>query len=265
MATPTMMPTGAGWPMPPPPRSRRRWIIPAAAAAVIAIATAIVVAINAGGPDQKPPAARSTTPTAQPTSATSPTPMVAPDRMDSILLTPQDVNTIMGATGIEGEGIKHGLFLGNGAKLSNPDCLVSLFAAQAPAYQGSGSTAVSYEELSEPGSNGTHLVEQAAVSFPSADQALGGAKNMAAKLSGCAGQSITESTVNGFTVRWTIGNVVGDVPTITQLSTDPDNGYACQRAMSAVLNVVFDVKACGYQITDQGRQIADKMTANVPH
>ncbi len=260
---PTVMPTGAGWPMPPPRRSRRRWVIPAAGAAAVAVAVAIVVAINASGPDQNPPAARSSTPTAQPTSATSTTPMVTPDRLDPILLTAQAVNTIMGATGMDAEhGIGHGILIANPVQLSNPDCLGSLFIDQGPVYQGSGWTGVSYEELSEPGNNFTHLVEQAAISFASADQALGLVKSAAAKLSACAGQTITQSQ-GGMTLRWTIGNVVGDVPTIAQLNTQQGNSFSCQRAMSAVLNVVIDVKACGAQISNQGRQIAEKMAAKV--
>ena len=48
----------------------------------------------------------------------------------------------------------------------------------------------------------------------------------------------------------------------TQLHTgEGANGYACQHALRAVLNVVLDVEACGSHISDQGARIADKMAA----
>jgi predicted Ser/Thr protein kinase len=261
---PTVMPTRAGWPMPPPRRSRRRWVIPAAGAAAIAVAVAIVVAINTRGPHQKPPAARSATPTAQSTSAASTTPMAAPDQMDSMMLTAQDVNTIMGATGMQAEnGTQHGLLWPIDGSLSNPDCFTSLYTVEAPIYQNSGFTADSYQELSEPGNNATHLVNQAAVSFGSADQAVALLKSAAAKMGGCAGQTVTSYPYGGSAEKLALGSVVGDVPTITQLITEPRSNFVCQRVVSAVSTVVVDVKACGFHITDQGRQIAEKMAAKV--
>lgn len=38
-------------------------------------------------------------------------------------------------------------------------------------------------------------------------------------------------------------------------------GWACQRALSAVWNLVIDVKACAFKIADQGVQAADKIAA----
>jgi serine/threonine kinase PknH len=254
----TQVPTTAGWP-PPPRRSRRRWIIAGAAVAAAVITAAVLIAALGTGPKPTPTAH---TPSKSPTPTTPPTPMVTPDRLDSILLTPQDVNAIMGATGMQSEqGIRHGIFVSNFAQLSNPACLPSLYIDQGPVYRGSGYTAVSYDELSEPGNNYTHIVEEAALTFPSADQAVGLVKSAAAKIGACAGQSITQSQ-GGASIRWTIGNLVGDVPTVTQVNAQQGNSFTCQRAMSAVLNVVVDVDACAAQVSTQGRQIADKMTAN---
>jgi hypothetical protein len=188
-------------------------------------------------------------------------PMVAPDRLDSILLSAQDVNTLMGASGMQAGPIHH--LGGAGQTVSNPDCLGALIPAQQPVYQGSGNTAISGQELREPGNDANHDVVQAAVSFPSADLALAFVKNSADKWRACAGQTITE-TLNSQTPQWTFGNLVGDVPTITQPHTQAGaGGFACQRVLSAVSNLVLDVGACGYQISDQARQIGDKMAAKV--
>jgi hypothetical protein len=146
-------------------------------------------------------------------------------------------------------------------KLSRPDCLGALLVGQTPVYQGSGSTAASYEHLAEPGDNPAHQVSQAAVILSSADVAQAFVKTSAGKWRACAGQPITE-TSNGADSRWTFGNLVGDVPAITQLRTlEGGNGFACQHVLRAVLNAVLDVNACGSHISDQGARIADKMAA----
>ena len=100
------------------------------------------------------------------------------------------------------------------------------------------------------------------MSFPSADLALAFLQNSAVKWRACAGQTITETPSTGQTKRYTFGNFVGDVTTIALLNTlEGGGGYACQHVLSAVSNLVIDVNACGYQISDQGRQIADKIAA----
>jgi len=195
------------------------------------------------------------------TTTTTPLPTVAPDRLDSILLSVSDVNTLMGATGMQlNGGIDHATGPGPGT-VSNPDCLGTLFAGIDAVYQGSGYTGISWQELREPGNTWQHLVDQDVVSFPSADLALDFVKNSAVKWRACAGQAVN-LTAGGQVFRQTFGDVVGDVPRITQPNTqEGGNGYACQHALSAVSNLVIDISACGYQISDQATQIADKMAA----
>ena len=41
------------------------------------------------------------------------------------------------------------------------------------------------------------------------------------------------------------------------------DGWGCQRAMGVANNVVADINACAYHITDQGGQIADKIVEKV--
>ncbi len=251
--TPQPFPVGPAWPGGPATSgfSRKRRIV--AAAAVVAFVVAVGVVLIIIGLGQA-----ATTATTHPN--TNSTPTVAADRLDSILVSVQDVNTLMGASNMQSNGgINHGL--GSPETLSNPDCLGALFIAQQPVYESSGYVAVSVENLREPENPYAHLVEQAAVSFPSADMALAFLNNSAAKWRACAGQTITQ-TVNGQPIRWAVGNLAGDVPTITLLHTQEGaGGWACQRALTAVSNLVLDVNACAQKISDQARQIADKMAA----
>ena len=76
-------------------RSRKRWLIPAAAAAAL-VTVGVIAAIIGLSPGQTKPGAHTTFTTAAP--------IVAPDRLDSILLSVQDINTIMGATDMQPAG-----------------------------------------------------------------------------------------------------------------------------------------------------------------
>jgi hypothetical protein len=194
-------------------------------------------------------------------------PTVAPDRLESILLTTPEINTAMGATGMQTNGVFHGLLYQSDAPTSsNPDCLGALGVAEDAVYQNSGYTAVRGEVLHEPGDNPEHYVEQAAVSFPSDDLAQEFMKRSAAKWKACAGQHITITWPKGQADRWVIGNLVGEAPKITLLNTkEGAEGWASQRVLNAVGNLVLDVGASGFHISDQAGQIADKLAAKVTH
>jgi serine/threonine kinase PknH len=240
-----------------PRRSRARWLVGGGAAAALVIA-AVVVAVIALRPH---PTAVTTQSTSAHSAPASSAPQVAPADLDPILLSAADVNAVMGTSGMQAGQIGHTTWTAQ-ATLSNPDCAGALFAAQTSVYQGSGDIGISAEGLQEP-DKPVHTVTQAAVSFPSADLALAFVKTSAGKWRACAGQTITLTYPNGQKERVTVGNLVGDVPAITQLhTTEGFNGFACQLALRAVLNVVLDVYACGPQVSDQASRIAEKMADN---
>jgi sugar lactone lactonase YvrE len=200
--------------------------------------------------------------------STTPPPRVAPENLDSILLTASEINTVMGATGMQPYGdpaIRYFTDRNPELMLSNSHCLGAWLPAQDKVYRGSQYSAISEEQIAEPGNNPDHVVDQAAVSFPSADLALAFLKASAGEWKACAGQHITSTDTGpspGQPTHWTMGNLVGEAPKITLLQTlDDGNGWACQHALNAVGNLVLDVMACGYHISDQARQIADKMAA----
>lgn len=239
-----------------PRRSRTPWLLGTGAAAAALLITAVAVA-GCGRPH--PTASTQTT---SPQSAPTSPPMVASERLDSILLTVADVNTVMGASGMQPTTpINHGTWLVAERTLSNPDCLGAFFVGETPAYQGSGYTAASVVTLHEPVNNPDHRLGQAVVSFPSPDLALAFVKTSVGKWRACAGQTLTATHLDQV-YRWTVGDLVGDAPAITQLHTlEGGNGYVCQHVLRAVLNVVLDVNACGYQISNQAGSVADKMAA----
>jgi serine/threonine kinase PknH len=193
------------------------------------------------------------------TPTTTPIPTVAPERLDSILLTDQEAGTILGAKGVNESQLVHKTDATE-RTLSIRDCLGAYLPATDPVYKDSGYTAISAASVVD-NDDSEHWVQQTVVGFPSPDQALAFVKSSAAKWKACAGQYIT-STVEGGYSRWTFGPLVGDAPKIALLKTkEAGNGLACQRALGAVSNVVIDVMACGYNISDQARQTVDKIAA----
>lgn len=242
----------------------------AAALVVIVVAAAVGVTGYLLWPKPGVTATPISTPTRTAAQQTSPPatpvrqPKIAVAQLGSILLTPAEADSIMGATGMQDQGS----FVGadtNVFTLSNPDCLGAAHIVQASVYRDSGHVAIKADVLHEPGNRYTHDIEQAVASFTSAEQAAAFVEKSAATWQGCAGQTVTD-TLNGNVSHWSFGPLVREATTIALLYAKQNaRGWSCQRALSAVLNLVIDVKACGYRIGDQGLRavdkIADKATA----
>ena len=201
----------------------------------------------------------STTPASSTTSAppTSAAPRVREDRLGSILLTVDEGNQIMGSTDMQDFGgpttLDTNLF-----QVSNPDCLGAAHIVQPAVYGDSGYTAVKFDVLREQGERYKHSIEQGVTTFPAADQALSFVQASAAKWKACAGQTVDEG--GGF--QWTFVNFAGDPPKISLVMNRHNaRGWACQRALSAVWNLVIDVKACDFKIGNEGVVAADKIAA----
>ena len=171
----------------------------------------------------------------------------------------------MGASGMDLIGtINHQTFTKNLPTASNLDCLSTANVALDPVYADSGYSAIVEERLqhSGPDFQPTHVLEQAVASFPSADLARAFVEHLAGKWKGCAAQTITLRTIpttGGVYSEeaYTVGGLVGEAPKIALSKTG--GSLDCQRALDAVSNLVIDVEACASPLTDQGRQIADKM------
>ena len=101
------------------------------------------------------------------------------------------------------------------------------------------------------------------VLFPSTDKAKAFMQSTDDKWKSCAGKTVAV-TNKGKTYRWTFAQANGEPPKIAMLETQEGaDGWECQRALSVANNVIVDINACGYKITDQGSQVADKIIAKV--
>lgn len=242
--------------------NKRLMIIGGAAVAVIVAIVVAVVLMNQGsGPKKTPAGAHTAAPGAPAQAALTPgapgqaSPAAGPNaRLDSIVLSVDQVKQIMGGAPLTGSGPT--TQLRPDWALSDPACLSSFDAIFHSVYDGSGYTGVYGEEFNPQGAD---RIFEAAVSFPTADQAQAFVKAQADYWRACNGKTVTV----GGQIQWTFGNVTGDSPRITQLRTKVGGKSSCQRVLSAVSDVVLDVRACAPSITNQGGQITDQMAANV--
>jgi serine/threonine kinase PknH len=234
--------------------SRRRLLIAGGAGLAVVVAIAVVAVLVTQRPSPTP-SPKPTIPAAAPPAA-APTPSVD---LNSILLSPADINTVMGASNMQPTNQAEQMNVPPGT-LSNPDCLGALLPIQGSVYQGSGYTAVRGQALNA--EDPPHFAYEAAVSFPSAEQALAFVRTSADKWQACVGQLLTVTTPNKI-FHWNFANPTGAPPKITQVHTQLHGGRACQHALSAVFNVVIDVVACGASITNEAGQVADQMAAKV--
>jgi hypothetical protein len=234
-------------------RSHKRWIIAGGAVltCVIAIVVAVLLATAQPGP--------------APTPTPTPIPIVTPTKLKSILLSAEEVNTIMGGSHMKPSKVFEDMNDTSG--VSNPNCLGALYTAQESVYAGSGWSAVSDQTLRESRADNPDSsrfwVNQTAVAFPSADQAGAFLNTSADKWEACAGQTVTV-TDGSKQSTWTLGDVSrGGENKIVQVGTQEGaQGWACQHALSEVSNAVVEVIACSDQIGGEASQMADEMVAS---
>jgi serine/threonine kinase PknH len=249
-------------PVPPTGRTRKGWtrkhwlIAGGSVAAVVVIVVALLLAIPSS-PPSSPPA--------------PPHPLVTPTQAASLLLSADQINSIMGATGMAATGQPRNEPFNESVNISDPNCLGALYAGEQSVYQGSGFTQVTDQVVHEPGDNPDHAVLQSVAIFPAIDNARAFLTKSVSQWQSCAGQTVTltttennpGSTPTNSTARWTFAQPTTTDTKIALVSTQEDaNGWGCQHVLATALNIVTDVRACAYHVTDQASTVSDKIIAN---
>ncbi|OBI81725.1 serine/threonine-protein kinase PknH/PknJ [Mycobacterium asiaticum] len=260
------------WPPTPPtsPPPRKRWPIVAAAVGVVALlaGAGIWLALDKGSGDQ-PSADDSTTVSSSTTTAvttTTATPTVTAAQLDSLLLSPEQIGSVVGASGMVADpNTTEMKDPGPNNTLSDDRCLGALIGYQTRTYKSSGYTGMLAQLVQRPNVNPGWVVVQGAVVFASADQALGFVTTQQTQWQQCGGRTINQVNA-GKSIDWAFREVTGDPPKIS-LQREPVTGLkgvTCEHTLQAVSNVVIDVNVCAPGTTDQAGQIADTMAARVP-
>lgn len=240
-------------------RASRKWMIAALAAA--AVVAAAIVAVMSARQHTAPPTATATATATTETTAES-VALLAPESLNSFLLSPAEITALTGVPDLKGDPPDDSMF-NPSEQLSDPDCLGSDYAAAQPVYDGSGWSAVSVGVLSQTSpddpDNTLFWLNQAAVSFPTERQAQDFLDKSAARWSGCSGRVIKDN-ISDSPTSWSFGDLTRDKTSISQISfSEGGQGWACQHTLKAFENSVLEAVACGQHIKDQATRIVEKM------
>lgn len=186
-------------------------------------------------------------------------PPIATDALDRLLLSPAEINTAIGTTGIllNGTGA---VMSDNSANIPDKDCRFHL-PAQASVYEGSGWTAKLGQYLSD----SSHGVSQAVVSFPSANDAARFFSASAQRWWACSMRQFHYVNPAQPDQVWKMGPIAIINGTLSTTDTQVGgDGFGCQRALAVSNNVAIDVAVCA---TNPARaaafNIVDQIAAKV--
>ncbi|MCV7412653.1 nuclease PIN [Mycobacterium florentinum] len=244
-------------------------------AVAAAVATTGILVAACGGGNGGGTASSSTTTT------TSSKPPLAQAALPNLLLTPAEVDSVLGVTGSKTDKTFDTLQEDKSAEVFPAsykfptECLFITGEGLAPIYTGSGNTAVHGERdiaPIPPDSNDPNPdVTQFVVLYPSADQARTFFNTSSQRWSSCANrqETVPGSDADAPQIQWKVGpvsNANGIVSTTVSVSLSKGSesmSQTCQRALTVRNNVVIDAEACGKGPGDAGITAAKQIVAKV--
>jgi PknH-like extracellular domain len=179
--------------------------------------------------------------------------------LDTFLLTPAQINPLMGATDMAVIR-KHDAMSDDSATMRPSECLAIDGSAQAQVYGNSGFTAVRDQALND-GNSFTHYAEQAVVLFLTAKQAKVFFVASGLRWPACHQYTHTQSGT-----QWTVGPISdtnGALSTIATQQQAKTGGWACGRALAVKNNVIVDVNTCSANPANSAVEIANQIVAKV--
>lgn len=210
---------------------------------------------NSGG------AARPTTSAPTPTTTTAAIAPVAEGGLRALLLYPEEIGPIMGATDMKAHA-PHDVLPDDSTTMQPRECLAVDGVAQEQVYARSGFTAVREQTVSD-GEDNAHFVDQAVVLFPTAKQAEAFFEVSAKQWPECREYTHTQSGS-----QWTAGRISNADGVLSTVATQQNAGdsawQACGRALTVANNVVVDVNTCSTDPKDSAVVIARQIAAKVP-
>jgi hypothetical protein len=228
---------------------------------IAALVVAGICIFTAGCHSQPNQGAKASTTTR--TTTTKAPPPVAEDALKGFLLSPEQINSVMGTTDMKVTNSRDAM-PDDSATMTPKECLAIDGSAQAQVYAKSGFIAERDQTLNrQEGDNLTHFAEQAVVLFPSAKQASAFFSASAQQWQACHDYTHIQSRTH-----WTVGaisNANGVLSTISTLQNPPSTGWkACGRALTVKNDVIIDVNTCSVDPKNSAVDIANQIAAKVP-
>jgi hypothetical protein len=200
--------------------------------------------------------------TARPADTAGPTNSSQPGAdLDGILLSVDDVNSIMGSTDMEIMDSANDM-ADHSADISEPKCLGALYNAEESVYDGTGWKDVVDQVLTEPEDDSAHWVEQTVVQFPSAARAKAFEDTSFDQWTDCIGKSVMVND-GEYEYTWQFEGISSVDGTISQTAEQTgSDGWECQHALSVVDIYVLEASTCGISLQDEAVDIAHGLAGN---
>jgi len=176
-----------------------------------------------------------------------------------LLLSPEQVNAAMGATGMTVTNTQTSMS-DNSATMAPQECLAIDGAAEGPVYANSGYWAERDQSLND-GDNFTHYLKQAVVLFPTIEKAGAFFDATTQQWPACHQYTHTQSES-----QWSVGQISNANGTLSTTATQHNasaHGWGCGRAMALRNNVIIDINTCSNNPDDSAVKIANQIAANV--
>ena len=248
----------------PTPQPKRRTGLIAAIVATVVVAAAGTIGVTGylllgdRHPTQPPAAAPAPSSSPAPsTPAAPPPPPSAPNTLDGLLLSVEQINTDMGVTGMTSAGTMT-VMPDFSSRVADKACLPLAYGAQANVYAGTGVSALSIEVIQKPAQN---AVNQAVVLFNSPQYASSFFTASAQNWQACANRPFT-ITMSGFSQQHAVGSVSDTNGILSATVTAAGTNSSCQRALTVVNAVAIDITTC-VGPPDAAVNIAQQIAAKV--
>ncbi|OBK33744.1 hypothetical protein A5658_12910 [Mycobacterium sp. 1245111.1] len=195
-------------------------------------------------------------------------PLVSPADLNHLLLDDTRVQTIMGTSGVVTVRRYSTITPSRGESYSDPGCSSAVWNTMFPVYDGAGYTGVAGRWVEEP-KDGPHHIDQAVVSFPSADAATRFVIRISMTWQRCANTQLhTSDPPPSQATQWyDIGypQLSGDISTVVD-HREGDTGLVETRAITSRSNVVIDVDTEGAAMyAQQATTLISAIADNIPH
>jgi hypothetical protein len=197
--------------------------------------------------------------------ASGPLKVLPPNELDGLLLSADDINSVMGTSAMAPGQVASEL-PDNHSLMANVNCLGIWQVGEKALYGDSGLTGVRVQTLRQP-DNDTweYRVAQAAAAYPTPEVAKTFLDQSADHWSKCTNHRVNITLNDQPTRTWWFADLTESANQLSMTVTRGENEKSCQRVLSLASNVIVDVQACGPTSADQAATIAHKMTDHIGH
>ncbi|WP_260575701.1 serine/threonine-protein kinase PknH/PknJ [Mycolicibacterium brumae] len=254
-------PNSGGWQPQAPASSgssKRPLLIAGAVGVAALLGLGVVGFMASGGGDDTKHSGASTTTSATPTVTAKP---IKPADLAPLLPDVTDMESLIGASDLElkaqGTAVSQAT-AEDGGVADRPECLGVMYPLRAVAYDGTGYSGAWGQRMEDTTDPVSHVIQQSVAAFPTAAQAEDFVNNAKPTWQKCGGTQLRTTFASG-EETFAIGTPTETDNTITLVAQlDAGSGWACSRALGAKNNVVFDINACGYGVTDEAEQVMNE-------